>query len=131
MDLTPFTPDCGHTVTPVPGSVGTDKATDPKTGRTMCYPCAEENERQAFAKADRYTAYLSSDGKHIITWTEAILATVTSYGISSRRYTPTGGSYRMQYIRARATDGTLWYGVKSDNMDVITLRRLKATPAIG
>lgn len=127
MDLTPFTPDCGHTVTPKPGSIGTGKATDPKTGRTMCYPCAEAAEREAIKTADRYTAYLSGDGKHIITWTGATLAVVVSYGISSPRCTPTCGRYRMAYVRAETPDGVQWYVSKSDQMGVVTLRRLKNT----
>jgi hypothetical protein len=125
MDLKPFTPDCGHTVTPAPGGVGTGRATDPKTGKTMCYPCAEENERKAFAEARIYGAYLSSDGKKIATWTGAVLASVVSYGASSLRYTPSGGRYRMEYVRAEAPDGSQWYGSKSDSMDAIVLHRLK------
>lgn len=125
MDLTPFTPDCGHLVTPTPGSVGTGKATDPDTGATMCYPCAEAAEREAIKTATAYAAYLSSDGKRLTTWTGGTLAEVVSYGAGSVHCTPTGGRYRMEYVRAQTPDGVLWYGSKSDQADLITIRRSK------
>lgn len=126
MDLSPFTPDCGHTVTPTPGSIGTGKATDQKTGRTMCYPCAEKAEREALKTADTFGGYLTADRPKVITtWTGAALAEVVSYGVGSRRYTPSGGSYRMQYVRAKSPDGALWYGSASDAFEAITFRRLK------
>lgn len=125
-DLTPFTPDCGHTVTSDPDGISTGRATDPDTGRTMCYPCAEAFEQDKIETADTYTAYVSSDGKRITTWTGATLAVVTSYGVGSTRFTPSGGSYRMRTLRARTPDGAEWYGSGSDSMDVITIRRLKS-----
>jgi hypothetical protein len=126
QDLTPFTPDCGHTVTPTPGSVGTGKATDPKTGRTMCYPCAEAAEREAIKTADTYTGYITDrDRTAFTTWTGAKLGTVIAYSVGSPRYTPTGGQVRMRSVRVRTPDGTLWYGTSGTDMDVITIRRLK------
>lgn len=131
MDLTPFTPDCGHLVTPVPGSVGTGKATDPVTGYTRCYSCIEAHERESIKIADVYSAYVSSDGKRITTWTGATLAVVTSYSSGSKRYS-NDGYYRMRSIRARTPDGAEWYGSGKDDMDAITIHRLKPTaPARG
>lgn len=126
MDLTPFTPDCGHTVTPKPGSIGTGKVTDPKTGRTMCYPCAEVWEQEKIKTASTYHLYVSPDGKRLTTWTGAPLAVVTSYGVGSKRFTPTGGHYRLRTVRARTPDGAEWYGSGSNAMDAITIRRLKS-----
>lgn len=126
MDLKPFTPDCGHTVTPVPGSVGTGEATEPETGRTMCYPCAEAAEQEAIKTAETYSGYLTERHPNVITtWTGGVLAKVTSYGVGSERCTPSGGSYRPLFVRAETPDGTQWYGRGSSSWDVVTLRRLK------
>lgn len=127
LDLTPFTPDCGHTVTPTPLSIGTGKATDPATGRTMCYPCAEAWEQEKIKTATVHTCYVSSDSKRLTTWTGATLAVITSYGVGSKRYTPSNGTYRMRTLRARTPDGADWYGSGSNAMDAITIRRLKNT----
>lgn len=115
--------DCGHAATP--DGLASGKATDPRTGHTMCYPCANQHEAGAMSQAERYTAYLSGDGKRITTWTGGTLATVVSYGISSPLCTPSGGEYRREYVRAKTPDGTLWYGTKSDQVGAINLRRLK------
>lgn len=126
MDPTPFTPDCGHTVTPVPGSVGTGKATDPATGRTMCYPCAEAAEREAIKTADVYSVYLTSARPNVVTtWTGAVLGTVTSWSRGAKQYSK-NGPYRMQMITVRTPDGAEWYGRGSDDTDVITIRRRKS-----
>jgi hypothetical protein len=124
MDLTPFTPDCGHTVTPVPGSVGTGKATDPNTGKTMCYPCAEAAEREAIKTADVYTAYVTNDGKRLTTWTGAELAKITNLATGSKVHTKNGW-YCMRTVHATTPDGATWYGRGSDDADVITIRRNK------
>jgi hypothetical protein len=125
-DLKPFTPDCGHTVTPKPGSIGTGKATDPETGRTMCYPCAEDAEREAIKTADVYSGYITDrDPTTFNTWTGAKLGTVVSYGVGSPQFTPTGGRARMRYVRVRTPDNVLWYGSGGADMDAITIRRLK------
>lgn len=125
MDLTPFTPDCGHLVTPTPGSVGTGKATDPTTGRTMCYPCAEASEREKIKTADVFTAYISADGRKLTTWTGGELGTVTSLTRGRKIYTK-NGSHRLRSVTVRTPDGAEWYGRGSDNADIITIRRKKA-----
>lgn len=122
--LAPQKLGCGHTIKPTPGSVGSGKATDPKTGHTMCYPCAEAFEQEKIKTATIYSGYLSDARPNVITtWTGGVLAKVTSYSIGARRYTPTNGSYRMEYVQAETPDGAQWYGSKSDGMECITLRR--------
>lgn len=127
MDLTPFTPDCGHTVTPKPGSVGTGKATDPDTGRTMCYPCAETAEREAIRTADVYSGYITdSRPKEFTTWTGAVLGKVTSCIRGAKQF-GNDGPYRMRSVTVRTPDGAEWYGRGKDDMDAITIRRSKKT----
>lgn len=124
MDLSPLTPDCGHTVTPAPGSVGTGKATDPKTGRTMCYPCSEASEREAIKSADVFTGYISADAKRFTTWTGGELAKITSI-VTGGKVQTRDGWYRMRFLWATTPDGARWYGRGGDDVDVITLRRSK------
>lgn len=109
--------DCGHEPTPSAG-IGTGYATT-VDGKTSCYGCAEAQERTEFARADRYTAYVSADGRHLTTWTGAILARVTRLHTSKRAH--------KTYVNA--TDiltGTEWTGVGPlDNGTYVNLRRTK------
>lgn len=125
MDLKPFTPDCGHLVTPVPGSVGTGRATDPETGLTMCYPCAEDRERAWIAEGKPTGVYVDEGKRIITTWTGAELGKITSLTRGVKRYTKTG-AYRMRSVTVRTPDGRDWYGRGSDDMDAVTIRRNKA-----
>ncbi len=76
--------------------------------------------------APAFSGYLTTAHPNTITtWTGGILAVVTSYGVGNRRDTPAGGTYRMQYVRARTPDGTMWHGAGSTESDAITLRRFK------
>ena len=62
--------DCGHEYTSpeTSGPSGYAHLTrDDGTDATICYKCAETNERIDFLKASRYTAYLSSDGRALTT----------------------------------------------------------------
>lgn len=123
-DLTPFTPDCGHTVTPDPSSIGTGQARDLETGETMCYPCADAREQEKIKTADVFTGYVSADGKRITTWTGGELAVITSLTHSRKIYTKSG-AYRMRWVTARTPDGARWYGRSKDDADVITIRRMR------
>lgn len=125
MDLKPFTPDCGHTVTPTPNSIGTGKATDPRTGRTMCYPCAEERERGIIRSGEPTGVYVNETEGTVTTWTGAELGKITSLTRGAKRYT-NSGCYRMRSITVRTPDGRDWYGRGSADMDAVTIRRRKS-----
>lgn len=122
MDPKPFTPDCGHTVTPTPGSIGTGKATDPKTGRTMCYPCAEEREREIIRSGEPTGVYVNEDKRTVTTWTGAELGKITSLTRGAKRHTKNGPT-QTRSITVRTPDGRNWYGRGSDDMDAVTIRR--------
>lgn len=118
--------DCGHAPTPTPGGIGTGRAIDRRTGRTRCYPCAEAHEREMIKTAQAFTGYLTDLRPNVVTtWTGATLAVVTSYSTGARRIAPSGGTFRMQNVRARTPDGTMWHGQGSSDSDAITLRRFK------
>jgi hypothetical protein len=121
-----FTPDCGHPVSPAPGDIGTGYATSAKTGKTMCYPCADASEREAIKTADVFVAYVSADRKRITTWTGGELAEVTSH-VLGKKIRTSEGWYRVRAVTAVTPDGAEWYGRGSDNADVITIRRKKGS----
>jgi hypothetical protein len=98
-----LTAACGHDYqTPeVSGGSGYALRRDPETGREfrICYACAETIERVEFLGSDRFSAYLSGDGRTLTTWTGGTLAHVTS-AHNGRRYWTTG----TQMIHGRAID---------------------------
>lgn len=69
MNATTTTLDCGHAPTPNAGpGTGYAYQTD---GTTICYACAHEIALAEIATArrgDRYTFYVSTDGKRLTTW---------------------------------------------------------------
>lgn len=136
IDADRVTVDCGHVAIPhyflmpdwqtyagTPGqgvAGGTGYATM-RDGRKLCYPCADDVERAEMDTAETFTAYLSSDGKSITTWTGGHLAHVQSLS-TSKRYTPTGGQWHAHYVTA-IRNGVTWHGVNAGTGMVITLRR--------
>ncbi len=106
------------------GSVWVGQGHRPEDGAHHVLPCAEAFEQEKIKTATIYSGYLTDARPNVITtWTGGVLAKVTSYSVGTRRYTPTNGSYRMEYVQAETPDGAQWYGSKSDGMDCITLRR--------
>lgn len=112
----PDTLDCGHA--PTPDTIGTGYA-ETADGRRVCYPCADDMQRAELAATPaggRFGAYLSTDGRHVTTWTGGHLATVT-------RLT---GNRRQTFVRARDRDGRMWAGVgPAESGTYVTLRRIR------
>ena len=110
--------DCGHEPTPTTG-IGTGVAHTPDD-RKICYDCANARERETFASAERYSAYVSSDGKAITTWTGAVLAKI----VESHKIRGGGFWHGKSYsaLTARDPSGRLWYGRGSAGM-CVSLRR--------
>lgn len=107
---------------PPPGGGASGYAILPNGGR-ICYACSNMLEVGAMARAERYTAYLSSDGTRITDWPGGVLATV----ITTR---PTFRHGQGWYaVRARDVHGAIWYGRGQRGM-VLTLRRAKAGGAL-
>jgi hypothetical protein len=90
-----------------------------ESGHFVCYACSEIRERADFANANRYAAYLSSDGGRVTTWTGGMLATVTN---ETKRRVGFGTDGRT-YIRATASDGSQWYGNGPGRGMFLRLRR--------
>lgn len=118
---------CGHT--PTPAGIGTGWATDPATGATYCYPCADRRERAAFLVAGMigqpFTAYVSSSGD-LTTWPGGLLATGVPRAHRVSRSGWQGSevhSWRFRYQDAE------WYGRNGGPGMVITVRRTKGGPS--
>lgn len=116
--------NCGHTPTrddSAAGRLGTGYART-NDGRTLCYPCADASEREAFAAADTFVAYVDKDG-HLTTWTGGKLAAsmLSAHGVSRSGW---HGS-RIHSWRFRAPNGSEWYGRNAGPGYVITVRRAK------
>jgi hypothetical protein len=115
--------DCGHTATPTETGLGTGvaHATD---GKTLCYECADKAQRADLATSKTFTAYLSSDGKHLTTWSGGILATIL---YSWERRVGFHGSKRTYFNAVDAT-GKHWHGTSPGrNM----YARMRATKVKG
>lgn len=78
---------------------------------TICYDCATELARSEVAVEDSIGAYLSSDGRHVTTWTggELMHVRASSYR-SSEQFTPSGGRHTVTTFRAVDADGHEWFG---------------------
>lgn len=125
MPDTPETLSCGHTPTRDKNSIGSGYETV-EDGRKLCYPCADEAQRELIKTADVFVGYIASNNPFIFTtWTGGELGKVVACTVSRRRYTQ-HTSYRMRSITVQTPDGALWYGRNSDQHDVITIRRSKA-----
>jgi hypothetical protein len=117
------TMSCGHKMTA--GQDWPAHGRDSQAGAdvTMCYPCADALELATMSGARVYAGYVVPSDDAFTTWTGGHLADVTSCRRGPWRYTPTGGAYRMRYIRARMSDGSTWHGRGSDDQDLVTLHR--------
>lgn len=109
---------------PKAGIGGTGYAIHNDAGERICYNCANANERAEMTRAAVYVAYLSGDGSKIATWPGGELARVFR---ESESRTGWQGS-KITHIRARAFDGSLWYGKGAGRGMVMRIRRAKVTP---
>ncbi|GAA1895155.1 hypothetical protein [Streptantibioticus ferralitis] len=118
-DLTPGDVlDCGHP--PTPKGIGTGRAI--YRGRSMCYACADEQQREDIKKADAFAAYVTPDHVALTTWSGGELAKITSYKVRDH-IAPGGRPYRMQYVWATTPDGTRWHGRGTTAHDLIAMHR--------
>jgi hypothetical protein len=120
--------DCGHPLIPDRNGIGTDRAIDPTTGATSCYPCSDEREREAMTRANTFVAYVSSAGDALTTWPGGQLAAINAadvHQVGRRTYTPSGGLWTRYVWHATDIDGGRWTGVNGGPGLVIRLRRLR------
>jgi len=118
--------DCGHRraepthfhANGIPMTAGYAEMSD---GRRVCYACADDLQRGAMVQNTEITAYLSSDGEHITTWTGGELAKVISLGSATTGF---GGS-EITFVRAVSPDGREWYGRNGGKGMSVRLKAVK------
>lgn len=119
---------CGHAPTEptsfhsngVPMTTGYARTED---DRTLCYACADDEQRAELLTRSDVFAYLSSDRKRVTTWTGGTLGTVTRYTVSAGRWSTFGIVHRC-YVRVTDVHGQSWYGSGPvENGDYVRLHR--------
>lgn len=95
-----------------------------------CIDCenaeVEAFQRAGLSESGRYLGYVT--GNTVMTFGGTPLAHISQAWDGRRRYTPSGGEYRMHYIRAVSHDGYVkWHGAYSDNGNAVILRRVKGS----
>lgn len=114
--------DCGHTYQSPDGGFGAAGYATRPDGKTCCYLCADDEQRALLLTDKRVFAYLSADGKTVITWTGGKLATVTR--LKSATLSGFGSTYRRYYIRAVDVHGAhQWTGTSPGPGMYCRLRR--------
>lgn len=113
--------DCGHPIGEHSHFVS-GYATTPE-GKRICYTCADAEQREALKDTSRpFTAYLSSDGRKVTTWTGGELMQVTretDWRIFGSHFN------RGSCISATDCHGRRWYGRGAGRGMAITLRPRK------
>lgn len=111
MEATATLLDCGHPPTPQPaGSICTGYArfdVGTAAARTVCYDCAnviQERQLRETKHGQRFTGYLSCDGKSWTTWTGHLLGRVVLTGARHP------WSRTRNYLTVRGIDNRWWYG---------------------
>lgn len=109
--------DCSE-VKPVQTNGGTGYAVCDEGKHLVCYACADKRETADMLTSDRFTAYVSPDGRSITTWTGGKLGTVSFGGRHP-------WSRERHYITARDVHGQHWHGTGAQGM-YCNLRKCKA-----
>ncbi len=102
--------DC-QTVKPVQTKGGTGYAlyTEPGGECLVCYDCADKRQTAELLTSDRFTGYVSGDGRSLTTWTEGRLGSVS---LGSRH----PWSRDRFYLRAYDVHGQAWHGTGAPGM---------------
>lgn len=114
--------DCGHPPSEH-SSFTTGYGTDRATGKTLCYECCHLGDLatiHASKPGDRFTGYISGDGKTWINWPGSQLGHVISRG------EPHPWSGERYYYRVRDQHRRVWSGTGAPGMWA-TLRLTKET----
>lgn len=113
--------DCGAVRLFNIGGVGTGYARV-DGNQLCCYECVDKRQLAELAKRPAaFTVYLSSDGRHVITWSGGILGRVHSLGVSR------SGWHGAEIARFHVCDahGQWWQGRGAGRSMVCTLRPMK------
>lgn len=108
------TADCGHQVTPT--AISTGYGTDPETGKSKCFDCCLADDIRRLRTEQRFTAYVSADGRTLVNWPGGTLGRITSHHVSR--------AARKTYVQVTDVHGAKWYGVgPAESGTYVSLRR--------
>ena len=125
MKTDPTLCDCGHAA--IPSDCTPGYAVNRATGKTLCYACADGEQRAALLDRSRpFVAYVSGDARTITTWTGGHLMPITRT-LPCKLTRQSWTHDRQDYMSLRAVDchGGHWHGRGSAGI-AIRLRPCKA-----
>lgn len=123
-DTRPEVCDCGHAPSREPGSFAVGYARLMGNNAVVCYVCTDALQRfdwQETAPGGKFGAYVSTDGRRIMTWTGGELARVTEHGTSRAGF---HGS-TLHYWSAVDSAGNGWHGRNGGPGMHVTMTRRK------
>lgn len=116
---------CFNPFPPVPAGGGAAGYAVTRDGSHICYACADAQQREELKDREPFSAYLSSDGKTITTWTGGKLMDIAqSWPCTLTRNSHWHSAKSYRSIRAVDVHGAKWYGRGSAGV-CITLRPMK------
>ena len=123
--------DCGHMIAaPGPGaSGGTGYGRDPVTGKSSCYACCAEIERNAMVHSanGRTSLYYSHSTHEVTDWAGKLR--FSAYDIRVGRGGGFGREYDIATGHFRGPDGFVWSFRNQGGNDIARCRRTKQTCA--
>lgn len=82
-----------------------------RDGKSLCKLCGDAAALADFlASSEKQFGYVSSDLQRVTSWGGGVLARITGRGSVRKLYTPSGGFYESQSIRAIDALGREWKG---------------------
>lgn len=113
--------DCGHMESAhseITRGYGRDA-----NGKTSCYDCCTQADKDALKDGTQFCGYISSDGLRLVNWPGFALGTVTHTG-RVHNWTRNSFNGKRYYIRVRDCHGAEWYGTGAAGM-YASLRKRK------
>lgn len=121
-ETAPLICDCGHPESPhsdCTRGYGTDA-----DGRTHCYDCCAARDRESLRTSDRFSGYISADGKRLTGWPGFSLGRVESWG-TVHPWTRRSCFGERRYVRIVDCHGNRWHGTAAPGM-YANLRRSRS-----
>lgn len=118
--------DCGHAPSIDKTGFGTGYGKYPD-GRTICYACCAERDRESMRKHGDATLYLvrRDTGWFVANWPGSL--EFRAYGVTTSKH---GGGFGCQRTDAWFNfDGFVWHAINRGNMDIARCRRTKQRTA--
>ena len=89
-----------------------------KDGKTFCYDCCHKNDLEEMKTAQKFTAYMSQDGRQLVNWPGRVLGRVS---VGNRH----PWSRERFYISVVDVHGQKWHGVGAAGMWASIIKNTK------